>query len=352
MNHYSFAAIRGVQAGRAYYVVMVPLRVVERLFRFDEDDVAPELRAQRNLNKARVPAIARYITEHSGEYILSALAASIDGGFRFEPSSVSGVERSLGTLIVDMRATILINDGQHRRAGIVEALRDRPTLGDETIAVTIFPDEGLARAQQMFVDLNQHGVKPSRSLRLLYDGRDEGARLSRAVADAIPLLRDLTDFSRSNLGASSRKLFAFSNLHTAIATLIAESNISASPECPDEVIAFWEAVINEMPDWRLAGGGHVAASELRRDKIHAHGVALEAIAIAGARLGAARPGNWQAALEGLGGIDWSRKNAAMWEGRAMLGGRINRSRTSVLLTAEAIFRSVEQMGADEAVQLR
>lgn len=351
MNHYAFATIRGVQAGRAYYVAMVPLSVVERLFRFDEEDIPPEFRAQRNLNKARIPSIARYICDHSREYVLSALAASIDGGFRFEPSSDTGVDRSLGSLIVDMRATILINDGQHRRAAIVEALRERPNLGDETIAVTIFPDEGLARSQQMFVDLNQHGVKPSRSLRLLYDGRDESARLSRAVADAVPLLRDLTDFSRSNLGASSRKLFAFSNLHTAITTLMAETNVRASPECPDEVVAFWEAVIEEMPDWQLAGIGRVAASELRRDKIHAHGVALEAIAIAGARLGAARNGNWQVALAGLGAIDWSRKNSAMWEGRAMLGGRINRSRTSVLLTADAIFRSVGQMGADGAVQL-
>ena len=150
MNVYSFAAIRGVQAGRAYYVAMVPLRTVERLFRFDEEELPPELRAQRELNKARVPAIARYLATNAGEYVLSSLAATVDGGMRFEP--VDG-HRSVGTLIVDMTATIVINDGQHRRAGIIEALRERPHLGDETIAVTLFPDAGLARSQQMFVDL-------------------------------------------------------------------------------------------------------------------------------------------------------------------------------------------------------
>lgn len=158
MNSYRFAAIRGVQAGRAYYVIMVPLRSVGRLFCFDEQDLPPELRAQRELNKGRVPAIAQYIADHPREYVLSALAASIDGAFRFEPSGTDSTSRSVGVLIVDMTATILINDGQHRRAGIVEALRDRPRLGDETIAVTIFPDEGLERSQQMFVDLNQHSV--------------------------------------------------------------------------------------------------------------------------------------------------------------------------------------------------
>lgn len=171
-NSYRFAAIRGVQANRAFYVAMVPLKTLERLFKFDDEELPPELRAQRDLNKARVRAIARYINDNPGEYILSALSASIDGEFSFESQ---GDHRSVGTLTIDMAATILINDGQHRRAGIVEAIRERPSVGDETIAVTMFPDEGLARSQQMFVDLNQHGVKPARSLRLFYDARDETA---------------------------------------------------------------------------------------------------------------------------------------------------------------------------------
>ena len=36
-NTYDFTAIRGIQAGSAYYVIMVPLKVVPRLFRFDDD---------------------------------------------------------------------------------------------------------------------------------------------------------------------------------------------------------------------------------------------------------------------------------------------------------------------------
>lgn len=336
-NSYAFAAIRGVQAGRAYYVAMVPLHMVERLFRFDDPDLPPGLRAQRELNKGRVPAIARYLATNSGEYVLSALAATVDGGMRFEP--VEG-QRSVGTLNVEMTATIVINDGQHRRAGIVEALKERPHLADETIAVTLFPDQGLARSQQMFVDLNQHGVRPSRSLRLFYDGRDEGARLTRAVVEAIPLFRDLTDMTRTNLTSGSRKLFAFSNLHTATAALVEEAGLSATAEYPDDAIAFWTAVVGAMGDWRLAGQGKVSAGELRRDRVHAHGVALEAIAIAGARIMAERPVDWPEAMAGLGSIDWSRSNTELWEGRALVQGRVNRSRTSVLLTADVIHRSL------------
>jgi hypothetical protein len=57
---YVFPAIRGVQAGREYYVSMCPLRLIPRILLFDDDELRPELRAQRTLNKTRVPEIARF----------------------------------------------------------------------------------------------------------------------------------------------------------------------------------------------------------------------------------------------------------------------------------------------------
>ena len=58
---YNFPAIRGIQAGREYYISMCPLRLIPRIFLFDEDELNPELRAQRILNKSRIPEMARYI---------------------------------------------------------------------------------------------------------------------------------------------------------------------------------------------------------------------------------------------------------------------------------------------------
>ena len=57
---YVFPAIRGIQAGCAYYVSVCPLRLIPRIFLFDEDELNPELRAQRILNKTRIPEIAGY----------------------------------------------------------------------------------------------------------------------------------------------------------------------------------------------------------------------------------------------------------------------------------------------------
>jgi len=316
---------------------MMPLGVVGSLLRFDDETLPDQLRAQRRLNKSRIPAIARYIASNPRQYVLSALAATIDGGFHFEAVEKNGALRSVGKLMVDMTATIIVNDGQHRRAAIVEALRERPHLAHETIAVTLFPDEGLERSKQMFVDLNQHGVKPSRSLRLLYDGRDDRAKLSRAVVAAVPLFRDMTDFGRSNLTASSPKLFAFSNLHSAVSTFVSEAGAARGAHEAALVIKFWTAVAEAIPDWHLAHRGQIAPADLRREKVHAHGVALEAIAVVGARLITDSSVDWRATVGRLGDVDWARANSGHWEGRALLGGRINRSRTSVMLTAEKIW---------------
>src|SRR5437660_11456132 len=91
---YVFPAIRGIQAGREYYVSMCPLRLIPRIFLFDEDELRPELRAQRILNKARIPEIAGYLLGNPKDYVFSALTASIDGEVHFVPVGPEATERS------------------------------------------------------------------------------------------------------------------------------------------------------------------------------------------------------------------------------------------------------------------
>src|SRR5437879_6288067 len=116
-----------------------------RIFLFAEDELRPELRAQRILNKTRIPEIARYIVRHSKTYTFSALTASIDGEVRFESLGDQDSERSIVLLHIPMKARFVINDGQHRRAAIEAALRENPDLGDESISVVFFMDVGLKR---------------------------------------------------------------------------------------------------------------------------------------------------------------------------------------------------------------
>ena len=166
MNYtYRFPVVKGIQAGRQYYIAMVPLKMLGKLFPADEEYVLPEYRAQRRLNEARIPEIQKYILDNKDSYVFSALAVSIDGEFAFIPNG----DTDTGILEVDLDAKFLINDGQHRKAAILSALEEDPSIGNETISVVFYEDIGLARSQQMFTDLNKHAVKTSNSIAELYD---------------------------------------------------------------------------------------------------------------------------------------------------------------------------------------
>ena len=112
---YSFDALRGIQANREYYVAICPMKIIPKLFIFNEYEIPPKLRAQRILKESRIPAIKNYILNNPNEYIFSSLTASVDGNMKFIPSPHLGPEGKIGRLYVDMSSKLLINDGQPKQ---------------------------------------------------------------------------------------------------------------------------------------------------------------------------------------------------------------------------------------------
>ncbi len=190
---YVFPAIRGVQAKREYYVSMCPLRLIPKIFLFNEEELVPELRAQRVLNKSRIPEMSRYVLDNRDNYTFSAITASVDADVRFDPLGTDADGKRVGRLHIPMSARFIINDGQHRRAAIEQAIRENPDLADESIAVVFFLDIGLERCQQMFADLNRYAIRPSPSIGVLYDHRDRMARLAKLVVMRSPIFRDVVE---------------------------------------------------------------------------------------------------------------------------------------------------------------
>jgi len=300
---------------------------------FDEDELPPELRAQRTINKARIPEISGYILDNPNDYVFSALTVSIDSNVVFDP--LPGQDK-LGLLRVPMDARFIINDGQHRRAAIIEALEQRPELGHETIAVVFFLDIGLERCQQMFADLNRYAIRPSRSLGLLYDHRNDKARLAKLVIMKSEVFRDIVDMEKSSLARRSRKLFTLSAFYNACADLI--EGMATGNLTEDAALArgFWEAVADHFPSWEQVREGRLPASEVREGYIHSHGIALQAIGKAGNTLLRNHPKDWRKRLDALEKIDWSRSNAKIWEGRALIGGKVSKVSTNIILTTNVI----------------
>ena len=334
---YVFAALRGTQAGEAYFVAMCPLKLIPKIFLFDEGDIPPEIRAQRTLNKARVPEIAQYISENPKEYVFSAITASIDGAVDFQSTDSTNNSRNIGQLVVPMTAQFIINDGQHRRAAIEEALKERPELGDETIAVVFFLDPGLQRSQQMFADLNKHAVRPSKSLGILYDYRDPQSTLAKKLMSAVPVFSGLTETEKTTISNRSIKLFTLSSIYQGTRALLNKPKAGKiSPGEEKLAIEFWTTVCSYMPEWKLAHERKVSSAELRRDYIHAHGLALHALGLVGHDLIATAPKNWQGRLRALEKVDWRRANTKLWETRAMIGGRVSKAHNNVILTTVAL----------------
>lgn len=335
---YVFPAIRGVQAKREYYVSMCPMKLIPRIFLFNEEELVPELRAQRVLNKGRIPEMTRYIIGNRESYTFSAITASIDGEVRFDPLGTGTEARRIGLLHIPMAVRFVINDGQHRRAAIEQAIRENPEIADESIAVVFFLDNGLERCQQMFADLNRHAVRPSTSIGVLYDHRDDGARLTKFALLKLPLFKDLTEMERSTLSPRSRKLFTLSALYTANNALLARLEDKPVEERGVLAAAFWEEVIRCFPEWREVHERKTTAAEIRRDMIHSHGIALQAIGRVGNALLRDQPTDWKQSLKKLAKIDWSRSNSKVWEGRAMVGGKVSKATTNVVLTTNVLKR--------------
>lgn len=335
---YTFPAIRGIQAQRDFYVTMFPLRLIPRLFLFDEEELQPKLRAQRTLNKARVPDIARYILDNPDGYVFSALTASVDAEIEFEPLAAEGPEGRIGILSIPMSARFVINDGQHRRAAIEQALREKPEIGDESIPVVLFLDIGLARCQQMFTDLNRYAIRPARSLTILYDQREDAAQIAREIVYRSPRWQNLVEMEKSNLSVRSRKLFTLSAMYTATKTLLDDSADLTRDEAIEIASSYWDTVFGAFPEWLQVHERKVTAGDVRRDFIHSHGIVLHALGNIGRTLlhETRERDVWAQRLAGLADIDWSRSNTGLWEGRALVGGKVSKSTTNVTLTTNAI----------------
>ena len=69
LNIHRFAAIKGRQSGDDYYTVICEMALIPKLFLFNESTIPTELRAQRHINKGRIPEIARELAKQRQEEI-------------------------------------------------------------------------------------------------------------------------------------------------------------------------------------------------------------------------------------------------------------------------------------------
>jgi hypothetical protein len=131
-NTMTVPATRGRMGESQYYTANFPMGMVTKLFVYDPErmgNLPVEYREQRALKKSRVPEIADYIVEND-DYIFSSITVSVEATeLTFHPSDIDG---NLGLLEIPMEAEWIVNDGQHRVAGM--ALFAVASAGHDAIA--------------------------------------------------------------------------------------------------------------------------------------------------------------------------------------------------------------------------
>lgn len=340
---YKFPVVKGIQAGREYFIAMVPLKMLGRLFPSDEEYVLPEYRAQRKLNEARIPEIKRYIINNPDSYVFSALAASIDGEFRYIPSD----SPDTGVLEVNMDAKFLINDGQHRKAAILAAIEENESLGEETISVVFYEDRGLSRSQQMFTDLNKHAVKTSNSIAELYDSRDPLAVTTRTVISCIPFLNEYVDKEKDNLGKFSSSLFTLNTFYTANKRILRRNECNKNFE--DFLIQFWKIIVDNMSPWNDIKHKEISKRELREHYIATQAVVIQAFGRIGAYLYDNPEYGLDKYLPKISEINWKR-NSDDWKLRVIRSnGRMINNADAIILAGNVIKRYINLPLTDDEI---
>ncbi|WP_057831077.1 DNA sulfur modification protein DndB [Colwellia sp. TT2012] len=333
---FSFPAVRGTQAGRPFYIATCPLRTIPKIFVFDEEEVPPELRAQRTLNKSRIPAMVKYLVENPDDYVFSALTVSVDASVIFEETKADNTP-NLGTLKIPLDAQILINDGQHRRKAIEEALKERPELGSDNIPVLFFVDEGLTRSQQMFVDLNKYAVKPNTSLVDCYDKRDPSADVARYLANNLLPFKGFTEMEKSNISSKSGKLFTLSSIKQATRALMGKAPKETYTDEEKKVAEeFWSLVYKHTPEWQMVCNKELSPSLFRLEYIHAHGIGLHSLGVMGHTLLTEQPEQWRNTLSKLENIDWRKSNSELASRCINKQGRLSKATINIQLVANTL----------------
>ncbi len=338
-------AMRGKMGARTYYACLMPLNAVPQFFKFtDWAGISPQDREQRVLNLKRVPDLASYITENEEDYLFSSITASYKSEPTFEPYAP---DANIGVLKLQLGDELIINDGQHRAAGIVQALKDgSASLKNDTLSVLLFPWENTDRVQQMFSDLNRFVQKTSKSLDILYDKRDDTAAATLAMIEKVPAFKELTEKEKVSLEAKSTKLFTLAALYDANVELLKghdKQDIIANAQLLTD---YWTEVSKHMPDWTKVLSGQKLAVELRQEKISSHSTVLRALGGLGVDLLVSS--EWQNALSGLESIDWSKKNSE-WENICIVANSVVSNRQARAAT-KAFIKSKLGLSLTEGEQ--
>lgn len=350
---YSFPAVKGIQAGKEFYIAQVPFKYLVRFFTFADESLPAELRAQRKVNLNHAKEIGDYVVSNRFDYVLPSITASVNSAMVFDPLSVDGLADRLGVLRIPLDATILINDGQHRRKSAEHFLSADRSLGEETIPVVFFYDEGLKRSMQIFADLNANLVKPSAAINALYDVRNPFNKFVLATLKRHQI-NELIDKESTTIGAKSQKVWSLVHWKKFFEKLLSvkEKSFYAEGQQLGKLNMFSDTVISQLSSklelWQQVLNGDISSEDLRDQYVAGHAVYLESLALAISPLLNESLEVITDAIDKIAAVPTD-KSALHWNDRCVVADRMVKNSDSVKLTA-AFLRQAANIALSDSMK--
>lgn len=215
-----------------YYICFLKMRdIAERISIAREIHSSEALREllQRQLKGSRAREIKEYLLQQKDQRFFNALVVGSYGGspqwyeLTIKPYAglepfLGSMEGVLGILKLEGSEKLFAIDGQHRIAGIREALAEDPTLGDEEVCVIFvkgvvqehrYEDpEGFERTRRLFTTLNRYAKPVGKRDIIALDEDDIVAIITRRLLEEYPLFQDKVSIKHTkNIPPTDRQSF-------------------------------------------------------------------------------------------------------------------------------------------------
>ena len=356
-------AMRARIGATEYFVSVMTLGEAARMIDYAEEvdgwtsETPPELKLQRKLNTQRVEKEMVPYLVGNDDHFYSALTVEVrtvardSEAINFEATAQFPGGIDFGQLTLDGTESLYALDGQHRLKSIEIAIRQRPELAGEHIALILVPFGDISKSQTLFSDLNRNAKAPSKSISLLFAHRDPHARIAKRVCDQAQLLRGRMNLESTSLSTNARQFMTLSTLYEMVRTLIGDLADDITPEeeerLADDVVEVIDCLTDAIPAWRMVRDDEEHPAYLRQRQLVGHGVAQRALAEVARRARAQSTDEWKDLLKRLGEcskggdpvVDWRLTNPG-WQSVALQGGRVNNTSTSIQLLSDELSRLI------------
>lgn len=203
MNAIFVPALRGIFGDWVYYSCVLPISEFEKRVTFaDQLHERKELSAliQRELKKKRGKEIANYLENEKERFFSSFVVAVYGGEPCWYPSDMKPDENeidtdlisedalnTLGFLQLSGKEHLFALDGQHRLAGIKNALKSGVDISDDEVSFILVAHKndkpGIQRTRRLFTTLNKKAVAVSKGEIISLDENDIMAIISRMFVE-------------------------------------------------------------------------------------------------------------------------------------------------------------------------